>query len=151
MKTGSVRPDTGKFDSLTTLRFFGAVYIVICHWLLLGVTIVTPRHAIFWRAYKFGGSCVSGFCILSGFILAVVYFRNPEPLNKRRFYVARFARIYPIFLVTLILDTPWFFMSRVGSLGVKGALLKTGVTFGSCLLMLQAWAERFWGMDFPNW
>jgi peptidoglycan/LPS O-acetylase OafA/YrhL len=151
MKSASVRPATDRLDALTTVRFFGAIYVVIGHWLSNGAPILTPHHAILWRLFHFGGSAVSGFFLLSGFILAWVNLRKPGPLDKRRFYVARFARIYPIFLAALLLDTPHFLFSQVGQYGVPGALMKTSVSFAGCLLMLQAWAERLWGPDFPNW
>jgi peptidoglycan/LPS O-acetylase OafA/YrhL len=151
MKTATVRPDSVRLDSLTTIRFFGAVYVVICHWLGGGAPILTPHHAVLWRIYRMGGSAVSGFFLLSGFILAWVYLRQSGPLDKRRFYVARFARIYPIFLATLLLDTPHFIFLQMSRHGVHGGLMKTGISFTACLVMLQAWAKPFWGPDFPNW
>jgi peptidoglycan/LPS O-acetylase OafA/YrhL len=151
MKNRSAHSDSNRLEPLTTIRFFGAVCVVACHWLSMGAPILTPRHAVLWRAFHLGASCVSGFFVLSGFILAWVYLREPGPLDKHKFFVARFARIYPIFLLTLILDTPSYFASSVATLGVKGAILKTGIAFGSCLLMLQAWGKQLWGMDFPNW
>ena len=100
-------------------------------------------------AASFGG--VGFFYFLSGFVLAWVYLRPSQQIDKGRFYVARLARIYPVFFVTLLADCPWFFASHVATLGYQGALAKTGSTFAASLLMLQAWYSGFWGMDTPNW
>jgi peptidoglycan/LPS O-acetylase OafA/YrhL len=151
MKTEAAHLESKRLEPLTTVRFFGAVAIVACHWLLMGAPILTPRHTLLWRAFHLCASCVSGFFVLSGFILAWVYLRGGGPIDKRKFYIARFARIYPIFFLTLVADTPVYFASRVSALGFQGALLHTGIAFGSCVLMLQAWGKQFWGMDFPNW
>ena len=151
MKNASLRPATSRLDPLTTVRFFGAVYVVICHWLSDGAPVLTPHHVVLWRIYRMGGSAVSGFFLLSGFILAWVYLRPLGSLDRRKFYVARFARVYPIFLATLLLDTPHFLFLQMSQHGVHGGLMKTGISFMGCLVMLQAWAQPLWGPDFPNW
>jgi peptidoglycan/LPS O-acetylase OafA/YrhL len=140
----------GKLHPLTSIRFFGAVYVMAGHWWRLGVPIGSHNDLLF-RSLFLGGACVSGFYLLSGFILGWVYLTQGERFNKRQFYMSRFARIYPIFLITLVADTPWYFLSHIAQYGIKGALIKTGTVFTSCLLMLQAWGPHFWGMDFPNW
>jgi peptidoglycan/LPS O-acetylase OafA/YrhL len=143
-------PSAGKLHPLTSIRFFGAVYVMAGHWWRLGVPTGSHNDFLF-RSLFLGGACVSGFYLLSGFILGWVYLTQGERLDKRQFYMSRFARIYPIFLITLVADTPWYFLSHIAQYGVKGALIKTGTVFTSCLLMLQAWGPHFWGIDFPNW
>jgi peptidoglycan/LPS O-acetylase OafA/YrhL len=151
MKDGSdLKGPAQKIDPLTSIRFFGAVYIVACHWWRMGVPIVL-HSSLLLRFLFLGSSGVSGFYLLSGFILAWVYLSEGSRLDKRQFYISRFARVYPIFLLTLIADTPWFYLSQIARLGVKGALIKTGLSFAGCLVMVQAWGPRFWAMDFPNW
>ena len=49
---------------------------------------------------------VGFFFLISGFILAYNYADRPE-LDKRRFYVARFSRVYPVYLLVLILSVPF--------------------------------------------
>lgn len=151
MKTGPAsEASAGKLYPLTSIRFLAAVYVVACHWWHIGVPIAVGNNFLLHSLYL-GGASVSAFYLLSGFILAWVYLPQGKGLNKRQFYVSRFARIYPIFLITLIADTPWYFFTHIAQYGEKGALIKTGVAFTSCLFMLQAWGPHFWGMDFPNW
>ncbi len=96
---------------LTSLRFFLASWIVLFH---LDVTI--PRIV---KTQASGASkalntlfcayvAVSIFFVLSGFILALNY-RLDQPWDaarRWRFAVARFSRIYPVYLLALILISP---------------------------------------------
>jgi peptidoglycan/LPS O-acetylase OafA/YrhL len=151
MRTGPTsETGAGKLHPLTSIRFFGAIYVVVCHWWHNGIPVAI-HNSFLLHSLLLGGAGVSGFYLLSGFILAWVYLPQGERFDKRQFFVARFARIYPIFLITLLVDTPWYFLSRITRYGVEGALVRTGAAFASCLLMLQAWGPHFWGMDFPNW
>ncbi len=82
---------------LTSLRFFLASVIVLAHGsesfsCLKGVA----SHVIFGQAVTF-------FFVLSGFILAYVY-QNISGLKAHiKFFIARFARIWPAHLATLLL------------------------------------------------
>ena len=139
----------GKIDPITSMRFFAALFVVVGH---------TVRDMTHWswgpglRFLDMGFSVsVSFFFLLSGYILATVYLRESRSLEKRRFYVARFARIYPLFLLTLILDTPSLLLSRASLYGWHSAILKTTESFVGSLFMLQAWVWRLRGIDPPNW
>jgi peptidoglycan/LPS O-acetylase OafA/YrhL len=145
----SATADAGKMDALTTIRFFGAVYVALGHW-LNPIPVISHQRTL-WHFIAFARCAVSGFFLLSGFILAWVYLRDGKTINKRQFYVSRFARIYPVFLLTLIADCPWYFWSHIAKFGVRGALIKTGISFASSLFMLQAWGRSFWGLNLPSW
>jgi peptidoglycan/LPS O-acetylase OafA/YrhL len=49
---------------------------------------------------------VGFFFLISGFILAYNYADRPV-LDQRRFYVARLSRVYPVYLLVLILSVPF--------------------------------------------
>ena len=103
------------------------------------------------RIVSLGFISVGFFFLLSGYILGVVYLRSEKQLRKRSFYVARFARIYPLFFLTLIAGTPSLLFERVANYGWHSALTKTSITFLANLIMLQAWVPKFGGIDNPNW
>lgn len=86
-----------KLDALTSLRFFAALAIVIHH----------SKGAFSATAWiespiplDYG---VSFFFILSGFILTYSHPESTKQLGIRKFYVARFARIWPLHFVTFVL------------------------------------------------
>ena len=142
------RPE--KIHALTSLRFFAALFVVLHHttWTFFPSF---SRQSILGRYIEIGNVSVSFFFFLSGYILAVVYLRRGGPVQTRDFLRARFARVYPLFLLTLVLDTPVLISERVATYGVKAAWLKTAVTFTGNLVMLQAWVGRLRGIDNPNW
>ena len=83
------RPD---LPVLTTLRFPAAFAIFLYHFLSM-----TSCPLWIWEGLNMG---VSFFYILSGFIL---YYNYSSLENRRSFWVARLARIWPIHLVTCLM------------------------------------------------
>jgi peptidoglycan/LPS O-acetylase OafA/YrhL len=85
--------------ALTGLRTLLAINIMFFHF--------TPPMPHFLRplvdnAFTFVGF----FFLISGFILAYNYADRPH-LDQRRFYVARLSRVYPVYLLVLILSVPF--------------------------------------------
>lgn len=83
---------------LTSLRFIFAMMVFAAH-----CYVIDPHFSHF--LYKEGFVGVSFFFMLSGFIIAYNYQRKfeQEKITRREFWVARFARIYPLHIVTLFL------------------------------------------------
>ncbi|MNK18130.1 Acyltransferase family protein [compost metagenome] len=92
---------------LTSLRFFFAFFVFLSH-----ISFVKTDNSVFnWfqRNVFFEGYLgVSFFFILSGFVLAYSYKDkfSQRLLSKKKFYLARVARIYPLHLLTLIISVP---------------------------------------------
>ncbi len=85
-----------QLPALTGVRTLLAVNIMFFHF--------TPPHMhylypVIDNSYVFVGF----FFLLSGYILAYNYADRPTPLVKRDFWRARFARLYPIYLLSLVL------------------------------------------------
>jgi len=59
-----------------------------------------PLYPVIDSAYVFVGF----FFLLSGFVLAYNYADRQTPLNKLEFWRARFARVYPVYLLSLVLS-----------------------------------------------
>jgi peptidoglycan/LPS O-acetylase OafA/YrhL len=99
---------------LTGLRFLAALIVVFSHratWWWPGI-VPTPREPGLARGLvlgiagimdKGGGAAVTLFFVLSGFILAYTYLHTGAELRggSRAFYVARVARIYPVYVLGL--------------------------------------------------
>ena len=89
----------GDIAPLTGLRFVAAMLVVLHHYPVPGAS---GTAATMMQAGYFG---VTLFFVLSGFVLAYTY---AEALSEapratlRRFAVARFARIYPVYLAILL-------------------------------------------------
>ena len=112
---------------LTGIRFFAALYVVIYH-TRVGALLFDHGHHAAGNFFLHGYLAVPLFFLLSGFILAYTYEGQIEkPGDHRRFWEARFARIWPVYAVSLLLASiPSF---KIPSPGVALATL----------CMVQAW------------
>jgi peptidoglycan/LPS O-acetylase OafA/YrhL len=132
-------PPKATLTSLTSIRFFLALWVVIYHysghaeW-----TQKLPEGAYY--LLNSGFEAVSFFFVLSGFVLAYNY-NLAEQWSKQRikgFAVARFSRIYPAYFLGLLLVAPFLIrdlqttraFATPGKLGVDGLL---------SILMAQSW------------
>jgi len=86
MKTGQ------EIYSLTGLRGFAAVMVVIAH--------AEAESGVF--AIARGQPAVDIFFVLSGFVISYVYIGRDKPIDWASFTMARFARIYPLHIVTAV-------------------------------------------------
>ena len=144
--------------SLTGMRFFAALSVFVAH---VGVH---------WPAYKlgdlpFGAAGVSFFYVLSGFILTYVYGsrldvesnsneasldRNTKtPFSFKRFYLRRFARIWPLHIATLLL-TLFFVMGTQAFFNRPNAIGKIAINS----LLLQSWIPNYdwiYSLNGPSW
>jgi peptidoglycan/LPS O-acetylase OafA/YrhL len=89
-----------RLNALTGLRCFAAINIVLFHfsnplWFGFMAPVVNAGYA-----------SVSFFILLSGFVLAYNYAERARAgkLDKVRFWKARFTRLYPIYLLSLLLS-----------------------------------------------
>ncbi len=120
--------------ALTGLRTILAVNVMFFHFTPPHPAFLTP---VIGNAYVFVGF----FFLISGFVLAYNYADRPK-LEKRRFYVARLARVYPTYLLVLLLSLPF--------LGVEWQAHTHGDFFLGLLLTplaLQGWVPAlatFW-------
>lgn len=147
MKRPEIRP-------LTSLRFFAAAWVVAYHYLTpaLQADPDVPAWALAFVRSGFVG--VPVFFVLSGFVLYYNYeatdFRAAGA--RRAFWVARFARIYPVYILAFLLAVPpalyalWANVPGLPSVQdhVLGAFLSP--------LLLQAWsgsAHAAWNT--PGW
>ena len=83
-------------DALTGLRFVAAFCVFLHH--------AKARLSIeWWNLGPLGGFSVGFFFVLSGFILMHVYGKTLKTADIPRFFAARFARIWPVHAVCLLL------------------------------------------------
>ena len=121
--------------ALTSIRFFAALHVVAFHFVTKA-----NKPAFLQGILSAGYVGVTLFFVLSGFILSHVY---AGPFALRDFYRARFARIYPLYALALLLcvwtgGSPWIHEPL-------SAWLRSP-------LFLQAWWPQYsleW--NFPAW
>jgi len=148
------RPD--RLNALTGLRAFAAVNIVLFHF-------SNPQwFGIFAPVVNAGYASVSFFILLSGYVLAYNYAPRARAgqLDFVRFWKARFTRLYPIYLLSLILavnNIPGEYGAHTHPLFWAGMVLSPLLLQGwipaiATFLNTPAWtmsAESFYYFLFP--
>lgn len=102
------------------------------------------------RVREGGYVWVGFFLFLSGFLLGRANSTPMERVARRRFWIARAARLYPAYLLAFVLATP-FALERWSHGGTIGAW-KAAVVALNSLLLLNAWTPsiaRLWNA--PGW
>ena len=136
--------------SLSVVLFHYAAFFVDPGQAAVGV-IAQPWRAALWPFYDHGGLAVQFFWILSGIVFMRVYAPIADTVTATDFALRRFARLYPLHLITLLL--------MAGFNGVNLAI------FGQPLLptndayhfVLQLFLASDWGFEaghsfnFPIW
>lgn len=132
-----------RLPALTGLRAFAALNLVFFHF-------SDPKSFGWFAPVVYNGyTSVSFFLLLSGFILAYNYGERAAQgsLKKRDFWIARFSRLYPVYIFTLVVSLGMLaqeFHSRSRGEFALGAVLTP--------LLLQGWhpmLATFWNT--PAW
>lgn len=120
-----------QLPQLTFTRFVAALIVLIFHGARgsFPFTVYPGRYLV-----EYGTVAVIYFFTLSGFILTITSQSSVErtgTLNRRQFWLARFSRIYPLYvfalLLTVIVQTTFYFVSA------------TPAQLLASLTLVQAW------------
>jgi peptidoglycan/LPS O-acetylase OafA/YrhL len=131
--------------ALTSLRFFAAMAIIAFHFSINNATMIPT---FLYAIIKHGNMAVNFFFVLSGFVLAYTYL--DKPVEPRRFWLARFARVYPVYLLALLLSLPAYFTTI--DLGSGTDFVAAITTLFTELTLLQAWLPLYGcGINCPGW
>lgn len=130
-----------KIDQLTFTRFIAALSVVFFHY---GEHVFPANLPLFKPVLTAGPIAVSYFYVLSGFIMAIAYYRpdTTKPFARGRYWLARIARIYPVYLLALLI----MIMAKFKGAG------SDPLTVGLSLSMLQAWLPGYpLTLNNPGW
>jgi peptidoglycan/LPS O-acetylase OafA/YrhL len=135
LRDPTIRPAT-TLDSLTTVRFLAAFNVVVFHFGGDAIAhLPRPAQLIFERGYV----SVSFFFVLSGFILAYTYLNGENPSSSSDFYRARFARVYPVYVLGFLLEAVFVWQEIAQTHATPAAIGITLLTGSVTLLLLQSW------------
>ncbi|HLK67040.1 MAG TPA: acyltransferase [Bryobacteraceae bacterium] len=141
------RPAEAHLAALTGLRFLLALWVIVFHLTGPGDMLESASQHLPGALHDFirgGYLAVTTFFVLSGFVLSRSYARKRwNRSNLLRYGVGRLARVYPVYLLSLVLVSPFIFLDRVPG---KGALV---AAYG---LLLQGWIINLpVGWNTPAW
>jgi peptidoglycan/LPS O-acetylase OafA/YrhL len=137
---------TRHLHALTGLRFFAAVHVVLLHYVWEGIPHDERTRMNGWLAgvLSSGYLGVSLFFVLSGFILTYNYLDAEGRMrgDRVRFWAARVARVYPVYLLALLIALPsvgrWI-QHTVRTDSAATATAKVAAVVGLNTTLLQAW------------
>jgi peptidoglycan/LPS O-acetylase OafA/YrhL len=144
-------------DALVGIRFIAAMHIVMHHYVIMVPGFRTGAPDWLRRLIAAAPTSVDLFFVLSGFVLAYNYAatRTGLAVSKREFWNARIARIYPVYLLGLIIYVPIAAARYASGTGSIVGDISPGATFfvsgGLALFLLQSWSVVFWGWNGPSW
>ncbi len=130
-----------QLDQITFTRFIAALSVVFFHY---GMDVFPANIPYLHEAVTAGPIAVNYFYVLSGFIMAIAYYRpqQKDSFNKWKYWLARFARIYPVYFIALLLIV----VAKYKLLTSDPLVLPLHLT------MLQAWIPGFpITLNTPGW
>ncbi len=113
-----MKPAISNIPSLTPLRGIAAALVAVFHFQVYFIRFVQQDESMFIDK---GYLMVDLFFLMSGFLIMHVYsasFSNSVTIpSLRKFIVARFARIYPLHIITLALMVAVFYVKKLPAIG----------------------------------
>ncbi len=148
-----VVPQGDYLPALTGLRFWLAAWVILHHICGRGMMLEAWAGSLpapVQQIIRGGYLAVSTFFVLSGFVLTRTYAHATwDKRSLGRFFTARFARIYPVYLVSLVLMSP-FIIEMLRAPVWTGAQRATLLT--DYLLVFQGWTGSLKvGWNTPAW
>jgi len=134
-------------DALTGLRFFAALAVFAAHFCAYELWVAHRSPAISSIRDGFTVS-VYVFFILSGFILTIAYERMessaPDWNARKKFWIARFARMYPVYLLAFVWFAPFILRHRFLTESTGLATRKAIASGLASVFLVQSWiSDRF--------
>ncbi|MBD1392328.1 acyltransferase family protein [Mucilaginibacter glaciei] len=120
-----------RYKQLDSLRGIAALCVFFSHYLLifgLSDKIIRPIIASPLGILLNGHAAVMFFFVLSGFVLSLPFVEGHRPLQLTEFYVKRIFRIYPAFVVAILL----------------ALVLKTYLYDERGIAAFPVWVKHFW-------
>jgi len=130
-----------KLPQLTFTRFIAAFFIVVFHF---GRNVSPFNQPMLADWIGLAPAGVSYFFLLSGFILTLVYNKGEKELiNKKKYFIARFFRIYPLYILALIILITFLLLTKQ-IIDLRALFLQ--------IILLQAWFPNFSvALNIPSW
>jgi peptidoglycan/LPS O-acetylase OafA/YrhL len=139
-----VNAPKARLEGLTGLRAVAALQVVFYHF---GTHAFSGAPSLMRGLQQTGHAAVSLFFVLSGFVLVYTYSvpLGDGTVSRRRFWRARFARVYPLYALVVLVEIGLLAHSRAPTAQIAGATV--GDLFG-----LQAWIPAITNVgNVPGW
>lgn len=141
---------TGHFYWLDLVRGVAAVAVLVWHYqhfyygqlgqdAIVWTREAQPFYGFLALFYEHGYYAVQMFWAISGFVFSSVYARAHRPVSGREFFVNRFARLYPLHFLTLLLVAGLQAVSLMGTGEYQIYPYNDAYHFGLHLFFVSHW------------
>ena len=121
-----------RIEQITFTRFIAAIFIFIFHFGKQSFPFSNPFLFPFLKQATVG---VSYFFMLSGFVMIIAYWKlNTNFIPVKQFLASRFARIYPVYIIAILLSVVFVFLKN-GNISATAFLLE--------IFALQSWIPQY--------
>jgi peptidoglycan/LPS O-acetylase OafA/YrhL len=135
---------------LTGIRTCLALTIILFHFTPAGLRWPAHPWVSLYPIVDIGYVFVSFFFLISGFVLSYNYASRSSPVRATDFWMARFSRLYPVYLFTLLVSIPFLMVEyhvRAHTQFWEGAIL-TPLLLQGCFPMLATfWNTVTWTLS----
>lgn len=147
------REGSARLERLESLRGAASFYVFLHHW----VRHDLPEAPGLARFFVFGQAAVLVFFLLSGFVIHYATLRRNPDISFRVYFIRRFRRIYPTFVLALV--TAYLCASAIrgaflnpswGDLGINLLMLQDRAREGNWALMYMH-NTPLWSLAYEWW
>lgn len=152
MVVSNIKHRAINLPNLTPLRGFAALFVVIFHFNEIFVQFVAQEQTMFLRK---GYLMVDLFFIMSGFIMLHVYGESFSiSVNIKKFSAfikARFSRLYPLHLFTLLTAIILFYSSSVTVDPITARVCNPNAIITNLLMLHSCGLHDIFTWNVPSW
>jgi peptidoglycan/LPS O-acetylase OafA/YrhL len=131
-----------RYDQLTFTRFWALLLVLIYHG-AGGIYLTYINKFPLTPILRSAPTAVSYLYVLSGFVLALVYFRPLEKFELSKFWTARFVRIYPLYILSFLLVS-YYYLEALAHIKPQKILAN--------IFVLQAWWPAYaQSFNYASW
>jgi peptidoglycan/LPS O-acetylase OafA/YrhL len=129
-----------------------ALHVVIFHGTFWLAGLLDAAPDVIGHVTRTGYVSVGFFFMLSGFVLAYAYATGDgQRIDRRRFWAARVARIYPVYAVSLAVGAVPALLELLRHEPARAAVVRFGAYLVANVLMLSAWYPPSAVINYPAW
>ena len=145
-----------RFYSIELLRFLASLAVILYHYKigfawdkgyvnLENLSLSLPFYKFINLFYNYGFYGVQLFFLISGFVFAHIYMNKKHLVGLKEFFINRFARLYPLHFITLILIVFYFFIDQDF---IRGQFnIERGRFFDLYHFLLNVFFVHSWGLE----
>tara|TARA_B110001452_G_scaffold227365_1_gene202224 strand:+ start:170 stop:1228 length:1059 start_codon:yes stop_codon:yes gene_type:complete len=155
-----------KFYTIELIRFFSSLSVILYHYKIgfawdkgyvssANLSETLPFYEFISLFYHYGYYGVQIFFLISGFVFAHIYINRGELVGAKEFFVNRFARLYPLHFLTLLIIIFYYLIDQAfieSQFNIERSRFYDFYHFFLNIFFIQSWGfEKGLSFNAPTW